>query len=431
MSVGETIATKKSLHTLVGKADEYRDIFELFLLRVSTMPLWMQPDSIVFSKVVYKFYGSVNEDAKEAAAEAMLRSRFPGIGKHVDFGTDRDNSSVHDDHIHVSFGWPRAGNPRFFLKQDNSGDQEQPEIILGTPPVTLDEEAKSKASIVSTTSFASKGDVITAKVVADILVNTGLFNIEEIATIVGIMKRESAFKPYANNPQGAMGLMQIVFNNGTGWEDENLPIVYGESKNKKNGTIVGYLLRNQNYNTAAQSKVQKWDATTVDPVFWYPINQIVIMAYQMQVYKSQSLYVDSGSRTSSQSKKLWSNWGDGAWGRANNQMPYGVLSSVSRDTVKTIYEYLGGTWSKYKTWGQTALVDEYTKNGSKIKRPANNDETQALKKENSSQYNAAPYRNIWDFELWYIGPNNILPGNKPRVHYPASFSDVKQIVGLD
>jgi hypothetical protein len=110
-------------------------------------------------------------------------------------------------------------------------------------------------------------------------------------------------------------------------------------------------------------------------------------------------------------------------------MPYGVLSSVSRDTVKLVYEYLGGNWATdFFSWGAVALVDETAQ----IKRPINDAATQALaiKDEDGKikSWKGAPYRNYFDYYLWFIGPEKILKGNSPRLHYPNSLSAVQAII---
>lgn len=427
MGLGETKDSLKDFGNLTGKPDQWRNQFEIFLKKLSGLPVYLQPDSIVIGKVCFSQYVLPEDDPDRSKIKAMLLNAFPGLGKHIHFGTDSADATTHDNHIHISFGWSRAGNPDSLLSAGSQSDIPA-EIISGTAPIAISSETRTLYAKVGTVSYEGKtSDKIKDTDMANLLVSTGLFNIEEIATIVGIMYRESRIGPYSHNSAGAMGLMQVIFNNGVGWEDENLPVPYGESPNKKSGTIVGYLLRNKNFTSAAASKPEKWNVTTVDPLFWYPINQIAIMAYQMQVYKSQSGYKDAGARTSAESKRLWSNWGDGVWGRANNQMPYGVLSSVPRDTVKKIYEHLGGDWAKYKEWGLVALVDEYKKNGKTYTRPANAAADAALQKEDGS-YAGAPYRNRWDFELWYSGPNNILKGNAARSYYPANANDVGAII---
>lgn len=429
MGVGETKDSLKVLGDLVGKPEQWRNQFEIFLSKLSTLPVFLQPDSIVIGKVCYSQYVLPDDDPNRNKIKERLMNMFPGLGKHIHFGTDGPNESTHDNHIHISFGWSRAGNPDSLIQKPTSSEDLPQEIISGTAPTNISSETRQVYARIGTVSYeGNTAGVVKDTDMANLLVSTGLFNIEEIATIVGIMARESSLRPYVGNSSGAMGLMQIILNNNVGWEDEPLPVPYGNSSNKKNNTMIGYLLRNKNYTKASDSKTNSWNITTVDPLFWYPINQIAIMAYQMQVYYSQSGYKDAGARSSAESKRLWSNWGDGSWGRAGNQMPYGVLSSVSRDTVKKVYEHLGGDWAKYKTWGLVALVDEYTRNGKSYKRPADAAADAALLKDDGKTYAPAPYRNQWDFSLWYSGPNRILLGNKARQWYPRNLADVATII---
>jgi hypothetical protein len=428
MLIGSTKDSRKSLESLISKPIEWKEQFEVFLSKLSSLPVYLQPDSIVFGRECFMQYLNPEDDPNRSKIKEILLNKFPGLGKHISFGTDKEGST-HSNHVHMSFGWSRAGNPNSMLQTGNS-DAPATGIVTGTSPIAIDEKTKNEYLQIGTKNYEGDNQSsIEPKKMADLLVATGLYNIEEIATIVGIMKRESSIRPGAWNTAGAMGLMQIVFNDGTGWEDEKLPVPHGNSVNKKNGTITGYLLRNKNYTSDQASKGKQWNVTTVDNIFWYPINQISIMAYQMKVYYSQEKYKDAGQRKSSESKTLWSNWGDGPWGRGSNQMPYGVLSSVSRNTVQLVYEYLGGNWATdFFSWGAVALVDETAQ----IKRPINDAATQALaiKDEDGKikSWKGAPYRNYFDYYLWFIGPEKILKGNSPRLHYPNSLSAVQAII---
>lgn len=426
-TIGSTKDTKKNLESLVSKPIEWKEQFEILLSKLSSLPVYLQPDSIVFGKECFMQYINPEDDPNRSKIKEILMNKFPGLGKHISFGTDKEGST-HSNHVHISFGWSRAGNPNSMLQTGNS-DAPATDIVTGTSPIQIDEKTKTEYLKIGTKNYEGDNQTdVEPKNMANLLVATGLFNIEEIATIVGIMQRESNLHPGSWNTAGAMGLMQIVLNDKTGWEDERLPVPYGNSTNKKNGTISGYLLRNKQYTSDQASKGKPWNVTTVDNIFWYPINQIAIMAYQMRVYYSQDKYADAGQRKSSVSKALWANWGDGAWGRANNQMPYGVLSSVSRNTVKLIYEHLGGNWEEYFKWGAVALVDETPQ----VKRPLNDTATQALavKDQNDKiiSWKAAPYRNYFDYYLWFIGPEKILKGNTARLYYPNSLTEVNSII---
>jgi len=275
--------------------------------------------------------------------------------------------------------------------------------ITGTQAKGLDPTALAKANTVGNTNFAGKtGTSIQAEELALIMLNGGFFNIEEIATFVGIAERESGFKPYDFNSAEAIGMWQMIIKSGS-WISTALPIVAGSSPAVSGKTILGWKLRNKNSTkqpSSAEMKKDGWTGTLVDEVFWIPFNQVSILAWQTLTYPSQELYKDSGKRSSAMSIRLWSNWGDGPWGRnhggADNSinMPYGFLTGIKPSTVKKAYESLGGTWIVYQAWALKALVDGYEN----FKSPRSNVEVAKYKQDGS--YKAVAYRNYWDVYVW-------------------------------
>jgi len=419
LGIGLTKNTKKQFINL--NPEKWAEYFEIFITQISNLPIFLQPDSITISKKCYDTYIKSGEDPDGLKIKDILILKYPGLSKYITFSTDSEDESIHENHIHVSFGYERAGNAKPLIKNNSESNPENPS--LGTPTIPITPELKN-TYLGAGKKVYNSGETMPKQDIANLLVALGLYNIEEIATIIGIMERESRFQPRANNPQGAIGLMQIVLSNGSVWTDTNLPIIHGNSSNlKADRTISGYLLRNKSYSSIESSKNSKWDATTVDEVFWYPINQMVIMAFQMQAYIGQGNHADQGARTPKQSLKLWSNWGDGAWGRRNDQMPYGVISGVNIDTVRSTYEALGGSWDSYNNWASQALVDE-TKTGG-VARPKNITEHNQVRDSGAS----APYRNQPDITVWLNAKPKLYIDNKPREFFPLSNADANVIIG--
>jgi hypothetical protein len=274
--------------------------------------------------------------------------------------------------------------------------------VAGTKVGRLDATKLTAATIKGNTSYAGKNQsTLTVEELALMMASTGFFNIEEIATFVGIAERESNLRPFAFNDSEALGLWQIIFKSGN-WISAGLPILVGSSPALNGKTIPGWKLRNKNSTkklSLDEMKKDNWTGQLVDEVFWYPFNQIAILAWQVEKYTTQPGYKDGGKRSASQSL-IWGNWGDGYWGRShggmdNNQnFPYGALSGVKPSTVKKAYEALGGTWVVYQAWALTALVDGYKD----FPSPRSNEAVEKLR--DGTKYKAATYRNYWDVYIW-------------------------------
>ena len=274
--------------------------------------------------------------------------------------------------------------------------------ITGTQAIGLDPTALAKATILGNSSFSGKSTTLKLDELALIMISAGFFNIEEIATFIGIAERESGFQPYAFNSAEAIGMWQMIIKSGN-WISTALPILVPGSSTAVSGkTILGWKLRNKNSKKQPSSEEMKkdgWKGTLVDEVFWIPFNQVSILAWQTETYPGQENH-RNGKRNSAQSIVLWSNWGDGYWGRSHGglddptNMPYGVLTGVKPSTVKKAYEALGGDWIVYKAWALKALVDGYEK------YPSPRSNAAVAKLRDGTKYKAATYRNYWDVYVW-------------------------------
>jgi len=274
--------------------------------------------------------------------------------------------------------------------------------ITGTQAIGLDPTALAKAVALGNSSFTGKSTALKPEELALIMANTRFFNIEEIATFVGIAERESGFQPYKFNDSEAIGMWQMIIKSGN-WISKALPILApGKSTAVSGKAILGWKLRNKKSTKQPSSDEMKkdgWTGESVDEVFWIPFNQVAILAWQVEKYTTQPGFKDGGKRPSSQSL-LWGNWGDGYWGRSHNGMdnaanfPYGALTGVKPSTVKRAYEALGGDWIVYQAWALTALVDGYKDYPS----PRSNADVEKLR--DGTKYKAATYRNYWDVYIW-------------------------------
>lgn len=104
-SVGERQGEMKQLNT--SNMRDYETGLEILLSKMQNVPKFLQPDSVVISENLTKqIFGATGNDL-----ESAVRARYPNFGRHIDFGGD--SSGVHDNHVHISFGWVRAGNPAF------------------------------------------------------------------------------------------------------------------------------------------------------------------------------------------------------------------------------------------------------------------------------------------------------------------------------
>lgn len=288
----------------------------------------------------------------------------------------------------------------------NNGSPDSPltvSPISGTPVGYFLDQTKLVAAVLKgNTNHAGKNQTqLSPEELALMMARTGLFNMEEIATFVGIAERETNIRPFAFNDSEALGMWQMIFKSGN-WISQRLPIVVGSSPALSGKSILGWRLRNKNSTKQPSSNEMKsdgWTGQLVDEVYWYPFNQIAILAWQVEKYIGQAGYKDGGKRSPSLSR-IWGNWGDGYWGRSHGGMddnanfPYGALTGVKPSTVKKAYEALGGKWIVYQAWALTALVDGYDK----FKSPRSNAEVAKLR--DGTKYKAATYRNYWDVYIW-------------------------------
>jgi len=108
--------------------DDYYQGLDMLLAKIATLPKFLQPDSIVFSSVMITYFNTQDDDT--------IMKNYPGLGPHIDFGFD--DTSIHNGHIHLSFGWTRAGHPdklsasSYTYQNYNTSDTTFPDMNTGT-----------------------------------------------------------------------------------------------------------------------------------------------------------------------------------------------------------------------------------------------------------------------------------------------------------
>ena len=413
-SVGEKDVTNSSSPT---SGSTYKACFEKLMKKIATLPAYLQPDSLVISRSVFSLYATLG--AESSVRKTAFAAAFPGLAKHVRVGHDAEGSSQHDTHIHVGFHWTRAGNPMYYLNRSGTNTSAANPIGLdplasGTFSSTEDQNyyinlgKTSYAQLGNDKSVAVDKDGQTSYVtLAKIMATTGIFNLEEIAVFCGLAYRESNARPKATDGK-ALGMFQNEFGIGTTFQDTLFDIPYGESSRFKDGKrlLAGWQIhfKKEVAETLADAKSKTMTLDTVDPVFFYPINQIAIAAQLARVYKpsqadarfSQS-YKAAGQRKAKQSQALWANWADAPWGDAIRDFKYGALTGVPVKIVYSAYTGLGGDWKTFVNW---ALGKRSAISGGLVSTSATFLEGIFAKPEASRVY--YPYRSYWDVFVWCL-----------------------------
>lgn len=405
--------------SLTVNATNYEKCFTLLMQKIALLPKYFQPDEIVISKAMYAKYVSDSSQKKMAFMQA-----FPGLSKYVNVNQDGANSTTHDGHIHLGFHWTRAGNAAVFLGSTTSGGTN-----LGNMGTVANSVFKTTADMTQYLDmgrevFTSAEQKIDPVDLGKIMATTGIFNIEEIAVFCGLAERESNSSPYRGDGAGpllALGMFQNeLYNFIDGrissfslWDfyiPEGTSTRFADQNGKR--TLKGWQLYFKKETAIKQSDLKAradmtWDISKVDPVFWIPLNQIAIAAQVARIYKpnlssssskSSQFYKEEGLRSAAIARNLWTNWGDGAWGDQSAFQSWGALTNVKRDTVKKVYEALGGTWNSFIAWAlggvsvPGALCEAFT-----VKQVQ---EKSRLSKDGQRTIYGPPYRSFWDVFIW-------------------------------
>jgi hypothetical protein len=394
-------------------AANYTQVFSTLMKKIAGLPPYLQPDSVVISRGMFSQYlspGSPHSERKTA-----FQAAFPGLSTHLRVGHDEEGSSAHDNHIHIAFHWTRAGNPSYFLSSSPLTASADSPLGLSPSSSGSFESTQDLAKYIelSKKSYAQEPDRTSAAInqnadtdyvtFGKIMATTGLFNLEEIAVFCGIAYRESNARPRATDGK-ALGIFQTELGIGTTFENKDFEIPYGESSRFQGGkrTLKGWQIafKKEVAENLNDAKGQTMSLSTVDPVFFYPINQIAIAAQFAGIYKPSqgdprfsSSYKEGGLRSSAESKRLWSNWADGKWGDGITDFKYGVLTRVPVRIVYNVYTGMGGDWKTFVDW---ALGTRGAVNGALV--DARVSQIQAIFNGQEKVY--YPYRSYWDVFVW-------------------------------
>lgn len=393
-------------------ASNYKDVFSMLMKKIADLPPYLQPDSVVISRGMFSQYLSPGSPHSER--KTSFQAAFPGLAQHLRVGHDEEGSSAHNDHIHIAFHWTRAGNPSHFLNSSSLTASADSPLGLGPSSSESFESTQDLAKYIelSKKSYAQEPDSTSAAVNQDgdrdyvtfgkIMATTGLFNLEEIAVFCGIAYRESNARPRATDGK-ALGIFQTELGIGTTFKDKDFEIPYGESSRFQGGkrTLKGWQIafKKEVAEKLKDAEGQTMSLNTVDPVFFYPINQIAIAAQFAGIYKPSqgdprfsASYKEGGKRTKSESKRLWSNWADGPWGDGITDFKYGVLTRIPVRIVYNVYTGMGGNWKTFVDW---ALGTRGAANGALV--DARVSQIKAIFDGPKVYF---PYRSYWDVFVW-------------------------------
>jgi hypothetical protein len=228
------------------------------------------------------------------------------------------------------------------------------------------------------------------------------------------VKEKANGNPGAYNEAGALGLFQVLLaGQGDGAFKKEIYLKDPELNNIATKVQLWKI-----YNSEAESvddvlkekknfkKFEKEELNRIDKRFWIPWNQVSVTSeifWGRKFGDAQEITL----REKTQSKKLWSAWGDMALYRkqtgGTNSTRLGVLTKVNPKTVRKAVGFLNpfqesNPWSNYVRWavgnGQYdgALVDEDSNNS----RPADASE----EPKDSTKPERMPYRNRYDVLAW-------------------------------
>jgi len=174
-------------------ADGYRDGLDILFRKMATLPKFLQPDCVVLSNDI----GTTKYGSRESQ---HIMSLYSGLGPHINIFFD--DSGIHDNHVHLSFGWTRAGNPEK-LKFSSSSYYSTPSATDGTMLIgnisEKDEEFYEQRMyhtyLDNSTLSGGLGEQKDLEVFLYMMQRSTFFNAFEIATFAGIIQRESAYRP--------------------------------------------------------------------------------------------------------------------------------------------------------------------------------------------------------------------------------------------
>lgn len=175
-------------------ADGYRDGLDILFRKIATLPKFLQPDCIVFSNDI----GTTKYGSRDSQ---HIVSQYSGLGPHINIFFD--DSGIHDNHVHLSFGWTRAGNPEN-LRPSSSFYYSVPDATSGSISIgNISEKDKefyeqrmyNTYLDSKTTLSANGGGQKDLEALLYMMQKSTFFNAFEIATFAGIVQRESGYRP--------------------------------------------------------------------------------------------------------------------------------------------------------------------------------------------------------------------------------------------
>lgn len=352
-----------SLTNIHQEQSQYRQQLEIFLEALNTVPEHLKPDLITIHPSLASIYG-ITSGFESPTTE--IKRKYTGL-QHVDFETSQE----HRGHIHISFSSERAGvytGPNGVLIQ--STRQGSQTTSLGTPTLQTPTELTIPDMTNWYRNYAdSPSETISRESLYELL-KTTIMTDESAALFMGIVGRESGFRPVAINGgwrlssgnysgEYSIGLFQVnLLIGGHGGKQINIPFgprgdpytiegwrlacVNHPSIGTLNSGNVNDFLRNTlgKINQGSTNDAEKVSYANRD--IWVPWNQVSLLYSTILgegVWTLNSPKLDP----STYGGNIYSAWGDYRNGK-------GFLNGVDYDTVIAMYLRTGKSEVQFQEW---------------------------------------------------------------------------------
>lgn len=352
-----------ALASIHQEQSQYRQQLEIFLEALNTVPEHLKPDLITVHPGLASIYG-ISSGFESPTTE--IKRKYTGL-QHIDFETSQE----HRAHIHISFSAERAGvytGPNGILIQ--STRQGSQTTSLRTPTLQTPTELTVQDRANWYRNYAdSPSEAISRESLYELLRAT-IMTDESAALFMGIVGRESGFRPVAINggwrlssgnysDEYSIGLFQVnLLIGGHGGKQINIPFgPRGEpyttegwrltcANHPSMGTLnsgnINNFLRNTlgKINQGSTNDAEKVSHANRD--IWVPWNQVSLLYSTIQGEVPWTL--DSPKLDpATYGGNIYSAWGDYGGGK-------GFMNGVDYDLVMTMYLRTGKSEVQFQEW---------------------------------------------------------------------------------
>jgi cell wall-associated NlpC family hydrolase len=352
-----------SLVDIHQEQSQYRQQLEIFLEALNTVPEHLKPDLITIHPGLASIYG-ISSGFESPTTE--IKRKYTGL-QHVDFETSQE----HRGHIHISFSAERAGiytGPNGVLIQSTRQTPRTPSVYAPTPYIPAELTYQDRANWYK--NYAdSPNETISRESLYELL-RTTVMTDESAALFMGIVGRESGFRPVAINggwrrsngtysDEYSIGLFQVNLLVGShGGKRINIPFgprgdpytVEGWRLTCANHPSIGTLNSN-NVNDFLKNILGRINQGSINDAkkvsyasrdIWVPWNQVSLL---------YSTILKEGTWTLNSPKldpatyggNIYSAWGDYGGGK-------GFMNGVDYDIVIGMYLRTGKPEVQFQEW---------------------------------------------------------------------------------